>query len=98
MYLTSNLKRIDSKTAEIRIRDEGQGFSEEDLKKAFGRFQKLSSVPTGKERSTGLGLALCKQLVELHRGSIRLESAGKNQDATLVVELLLADDSDLRTS
>ena len=93
-----SLKRLDSTTAEIRIRDEGQGFSEEDLKKAFGRFQKLSSIPTGKERSTGLGLALCKQLVELHRGSIRIESACKNQGATIVVQLLLADDSDLRTS
>ncbi len=93
-----SLKRLDSNTAEIRIRDEGQGFSEEDLKKAFGRFQKLSSIPTGKERSTGLGLALCKQIVELHRGSIRIESAGKNQGATIVAELLLADDSDLHTS
>lgn len=86
-----SLKRIDSNAAEIRIRDEGQGFSEEDLKKAFGRFQKLSSVPTGKERSTGLGLALCKQLVELHRGRIWIESAGKQQGATVVLQLLLAD-------
>ncbi|MFN3638998.1 MAG: hypothetical protein ACK4XY_11085 [Chloroherpetonaceae bacterium] len=64
----------------------------------YSPFQKLSSIPTGKERSAGLGLALCKQLVELHRESIRIESAGKNQGATIVVELLSADDSDLRTS
>ncbi len=94
-HIHVSLCRLDSKTAEIRIRDEGQGFSEEDLKKAFGRFQKLSSVPTGKERSTGLGLALCKQIIELHRGSIWIESKGKNQGATVVIQLLLADDSNL---
>ncbi len=82
---------IDLKTAEIRIRDEGQGFSEEDLSKVFGRFQKLSSVPTGKERSTGLGLALCKQIIELHHGTIWIESAGKHQGATIIMQLPLAD-------
>ncbi len=86
-----SLKRIDSQTAEIRIRDEGQGFSENDLKKAFGRFQKLSSIPTGQERSTGLGLSLCKQLVELHHGKIWIESPGKNQGATIVIQLRLAE-------
>ncbi len=91
-----SLNHIDLQTVEIRIRDEGQGFSEEDLKKAFGRFQKLSSIPTGKERSTGLGLALCKQLIELHQGKIWIESPGKNQGATVVVQLPSVDTPSLK--
>lgn len=57
------------------------------MKKLFGKFQKLSAKPTGGESSTGLGLAITKQLVELHGGSIWAESAGKHQGATFCFEL-----------
>lgn len=69
------------------VKDEGQGLSEEDMKKVFGRFQRLSARPTGGESSTGLGLSIAKQLVELHNGKIRVESEGKNKGATFIVEL-----------
>ncbi len=71
----------------IAIQDEGQGLSEEDMKKLFGRFQRLSAHPTANESSTGLGLSIVKQLVELHGGKVWAESEGKGKGATFFVEL-----------
>jgi len=59
---------------EIRIKDQGPGFSEEDKKKLFQKFARLSARPTAGEHSTGLGLSIVKKLVEMMNGSIRLES------------------------
>lgn len=56
------------------VKDEGPGLTEADREKLFGRFQKLSARPTGGESSTGLGLSITKRLVELHGGTIGVES------------------------
>lgn len=58
----------------ISVEDQGPGFTENDKKKVFGKFQKLSAKPTGGEPSTGLGLAIVKMLVDLLEGEIHLES------------------------
>ncbi|MFA7421899.1 MAG: ATP-binding protein [Melioribacteraceae bacterium] len=58
----------------IVVMDEGLGLSEKDLKKIFGKFQRLSAKPTNGESSTGLGLYLVKQIVEQHGGSIIVTS------------------------
>ncbi|MGQ9806124.1 MAG: tetratricopeptide repeat protein [Chlorobiales bacterium] len=71
----------------VSIKDEGQGLTEEDMKKLFGKFQRLSAKPTGGESSIGLGLSIVKKLVELHGGKIWAESEGKNKGATFIVEL-----------
>jgi signal transduction histidine kinase len=70
----------------MTVKDEGLGLSDEDKTKLFGKFQKLSSKPTGGETSTGLGLAIVKQLVELHNGKIWAESPGKDLGSTFFVE------------
>lgn len=60
------------------IKDEGPGLNEEDKKKLFGKYQKLSAKPTGNETSTGLGLSIVKKFVEAMKGRIWCESeAGK---------------------
>lgn len=58
----------------ISIRDEGPGFSDEDKKRLFGKFARLSAKPTGGENSTGLGLSIVKKLVEAMEGQITVES------------------------
>jgi signal transduction histidine kinase len=67
------------------VKDEGLGLTCDDLKKLFGKFQKLSARPTGGESSTGLGLSIVKQLVELHRGKVWAESEGKGKGSTFFV-------------
>jgi len=72
----------------ITVKDEGPGISEEDQKRLFKKFQKLSARPTGGESSSGLGLSITKVLVEKLGGKITVESElGKG--AAFCVELPL---------
>jgi signal transduction histidine kinase len=56
------------------VQDEGLGFSDEDKKKMFGKFQRLSALPTGGEHSTGLGLSIVKMIVDKLNGTISVNS------------------------
>ncbi len=56
------------------VKDEGPGLSNSDLNKIFGKFQKLSTRPTGDESSTGLGLYIVKKIIEKHNGKVWVES------------------------
>ncbi|HFD79598.1 MAG TPA: HAMP domain-containing histidine kinase, partial [Gammaproteobacteria bacterium] len=53
-----------------QVSDEGPGLTDADMDKVFTRYARLSNRPTGGETSTGLGLAICKHIVELHGGEI----------------------------
>jgi signal transduction histidine kinase len=52
----------------VEVRDSGPGLTGEDMKKLFVKYAKLSNQPTGGEKSSGLGLAICKKVIELHGG------------------------------
>lgn len=52
------------------VSDEGPGLSVMDTTHLFQPYQTLSNKPTGNEQSTGLGLAICKELITLHDGEI----------------------------
>jgi len=70
----------------IDVVDEGVGMRPEDVPRALEAFHQLESTPERKQQGTGLGLPLTRQLVELHGGVFRLESAlGKGTRA--VVEM-----------
>lgn len=56
------------------VQDEGPGLSEKERKNLFAPFQRLSPEPTAGEASSGLGLYIVKQLVELHEGRVWVES------------------------
>ncbi len=71
----------------VTVQDEGPGLTAEDMKKIFGRFQRLSARPTGGESSAGLGLSIVKHLVELHGGRAWADSAGKGQGSLFGFEL-----------
>ena len=52
------------------VQDAGPGIPENERDKLFKDFTTLSVKPTGGEKSTGLGLAICRKIVEAHRGAI----------------------------
>jgi signal transduction histidine kinase len=79
----------------IEVRDQGPGLTAEDQDKAFGLFQRLSAQPTGGEYSTGLGLSIVRQMIELHGGWVRIESQ-PGEGASFLVELPLRDRPDVR--
>lgn len=73
----------------VEFRDQGQGLDENDMQNLFMRFAKLSAKPTGKETSTGLGLYICKSLIEMHRGRIYARSEGKNKGSSFFISIPL---------
>lgn len=76
----------DNSSVRFAVKDEGPGFTEEDKPKLFERFQRLSARPTGDESSTGLGLFIVRQIVELHGGSVH--AAGEpGKGSTFAIEL-----------
>ncbi|PKP19987.1 MAG: hypothetical protein CVU05_10045 [Bacteroidetes bacterium HGW-Bacteroidetes-21] len=57
-----------------RIDDEGPGINEQEINSIFKPFNKGSNKATGGEKSTGLGLSICKLIVSQHQGEIWVES------------------------
>jgi signal transduction histidine kinase len=57
----------------IEVRDYGRGIPDEDRERIFQRFQQVH--PNDHVKGFGLGLYVCRQIVELHGGSIHVESA-----------------------
>jgi two-component system sensor histidine kinase/response regulator len=73
-------------TIKIKVRDEGPGLTEEDMKRIFQKYQQLSARPSSGEESSGLGLYLAKKYVETMNGKIWCESNPGN-GAVFIVEL-----------
>ncbi len=65
----------DSGYVRFDVEDHGPGIKEEDKSKLFNRFQRLSARPTGGESSSGLGLSIVKDLVDLLKGTIEVNSS-----------------------
>ena len=76
--------KCDDSRVLFSIQDEGPGFTEDDKKLMFGRFQKLSAKPTGGEPSTGLGLSIVKKYVSELKGELELIST-RGEGATFRV-------------
>ena len=60
----------------ISVRDTGIGIPEEERERVFDRFYQVDSGSTRPYKGTGLGLTICKHIVEHHRGRIWVESNG----------------------
>ncbi len=58
----------------LSVSDEGQGIAPDEIDKLFKSFHRTSTRPTAAENSTGLGLAICKRIIELHGGEISVQS------------------------
>lgn len=71
--VTVQARKID-KFVEISVIDQGQGIREDEIHRLFGEFQKTSTNATAGEKGYGLGLAICKKIVEAHGCKIGVES------------------------
>ena len=58
----------------LEVKDSGPGIPEGEKDQLFKEFGKTSNCPTGGEKSTGLGLSICKGIVEAHKGTINFEN------------------------
>ena len=80
------LERVNSH-AEITVSDTGLGISSEFLPFVFDRFRQHDSTTTRSYGGLGLGLAIVRQLVELHGGTVTVVSPGIGQGTTFTVTL-----------
>lgn len=66
---------VQGNTAEISVIDDGVGIAAQDISKLFRDDLRYSTIGTGDEEGSGLGLNLCREIIEKHGGTIRVESA-----------------------
>lgn len=87
-----SLKKLES-FAQIIIKDNGQGISPEDLPHIFTPYSQANNIADKKESGLGLGLALVKNLIGMHSGTVKAESAGVGNGAvfTVLIPLLVSE-------
>jgi signal transduction histidine kinase len=83
------LRRTDG-TAELQVRDTGIGIDPAFAPHVFERFRQANATMTREHGGLGLGLAIARHIVELHGGTIGMESAGRDQGTCFTVRLPLA--------
>jgi signal transduction histidine kinase len=79
----------DAPSLVLRVRDSGKGIARDFLPHVFERFRQADSGPTRGHGGLGIGLAVVRQLVELHGGSVSADSAGPGHGAVFTVRLPL---------
>ena len=80
----------DEGVARLSVRDTGAGIAPEFLPRVFDRFTQADTSTTRRHGGLGIGLALVRHLVELHRGKVSACSEGVGKGSTFTVELPLA--------
>jgi CheY-like chemotaxis protein len=78
---------VEENQVHIRIQDSGQGISKEFLPFVFERFRQADPTTTRKHGGLGLGLSIVRQLVDIHKGTVHVESDGIGRGSLFVVTL-----------
>ncbi|MGV3660290.1 MAG: ATP-binding protein [Prosthecobacter sp.] len=80
-------RRLGKDRCEVRVQDSGVGIPADMLPRIFDAFQQGDASITRRFGGLGLGLAICKALMDLHHGVIRAESAGPGRGSTFIIEI-----------
>jgi PAS domain S-box-containing protein len=85
--LTIKNEQSTARSAQIQVSDTGIGISPEFLPYVFDRFRQADSTSARSNKGLGLGLAIARHLIQLHCGTIQVDSSGIGQGATFTINL-----------
>jgi PAS domain S-box-containing protein len=84
-----HLERVNS-YVELIVSDTGKGIAPKFLPSVFDRFRQADQTSTRRQGGLGLGLSIARQIVEMHGGTVQVESEGEGKGASFVVKLPLS--------
>ena len=76
----------------VVVKDEGQGVPADFLAHMFDRFRQADASMTRRQGGLGLGLTIVREIMSLHGGTVRAESAGQDQGTTIYLEFAVAEE------
>ena len=76
----------------VVVKDDGQGVPAEFLPHMFDRFRQADAGMTRRQGGLGLGLTIVREIMALHGGTVRAESAGQDQGTTIYLEFAVAEE------
>ena len=89
--ITVSLREIPGTAVEISVKDTGPGIPREQTSAVFDRFYRMDRTVEEHKKGFGLGLAMVREYIALHKGEIRLNS-GEGEGTEFVIRLLLGKD------
>jgi signal transduction histidine kinase/DNA-binding response OmpR family regulator len=95
--VTVEIRSVDSQ-AHIAVTDTGIGIKSEFVPYIFDRFRQADGSTTRSQGGLGLGLAIVRHLIDLHHGSVRVQSDGPDRGSTFTITLPIAKPAMIKTS
>jgi signal transduction histidine kinase len=83
-------ENIDGRYVQVRVKDNGPGIPQSELKQIFKRFYRVSGPLATRVKGTGLGLFIVRSVAKRHRGRVWAESEGPGRGSTFVLQLPIA--------
>ena len=93
MHIRVSANHTEGRFAEVRVKDQGPGIAENELKRIFKRFYRIHGPIATRVKGTGLGLYIVRSVAKRHGGRAWAESAGSDQGSTFVIQFPAVSDS-----
>ncbi|MFZ0685667.1 MAG: HAMP domain-containing sensor histidine kinase [Terriglobales bacterium] len=87
VHISVELQAPDEQRVVLRVRDQGVGIPQQELKRIFKRFYRVTQRSLSQVKGTGLGLFIVRSIVRKHGGRVFAESAGAGKGTTVTLEL-----------